>query len=71
MRFQTLLSIRNAKDAGERNLANQRLSVDRNSVADVDMPTRIQWADGGSLGEIAHKGKSDRPLASRSQPSAT
>lgn len=34
------------------------------------MPTRIQ---GGRrpLGEIAHKGKSDRPLASRSQPSAT
>src|SRR3546814_9236810 len=33
--FKSLLTGRNAKDAGERNLANQRLSVDRVSVADV------------------------------------
>ncbi|HWT41084.1 MAG TPA: hypothetical protein VN152_00425, partial [Sphingopyxis sp.] len=40
---------RNAKDAGERNLANQRLSVDRLSVADIDMPVRKMRADAAAF----------------------
>src|SRR3546814_4261362 len=64
--FKSLLTGRNAKDAGERNLANQRLSVDR--VRSEEHTSELQSLMRISYAVFCLKKKNKKKNSSRQKP---